>query len=115
MGAAVSSVAGLVADLAAGLLAGFSIVFVDLEPEALSSSEKLFFNHLDGKHMTGIEPAKEEREGKGEGVEVESTRKDGIREWDSILSMLCSFYIKGRALSARTIEKSGTNSMQRAW
>ena len=60
----------LVAGLPAGLSAGFSGALVDSEPEALglSSSEKFFFNHLDGKHMAGIGLAEEEGEGlEGEG------------------------------------------------
>ena len=54
----------LVAGSSADLLAGCSVAFVDLELEALglSSSEKLFFNHLDGKHMAGIESEGEEGE-----------------------------------------------------
>ena len=65
MSSVAGMVAGLVAGLAAGLLGGFSAVLVDLEPEvlALSSSEKLFFNHLDGKHMA----EKKGREGGGGG------------------------------------------------
>ena len=45
----------LVVGLSAGLLAGFSATLVDLELVVLglSSSEKFFFNHLEGKHMAG--------------------------------------------------------------
>ena len=49
-------VVGLSAALPAALLAGVSVVLVASEPAALGlSSLKFFFNHLDGKHMAGIE------------------------------------------------------------
>jgi len=58
----VEAVVPLIADLLAvagfsAALAGFSSAFVGVGPGAsgLSSSEKFFFNHLDGKHMAGVE------------------------------------------------------------
>ena len=61
VGVVVPLVVGLATGLAVDLLAGFSTVSADWEPEALglSSSEKLLFNHLDGKHMTGTELVEE--------------------------------------------------------
>ena len=47
--------AGFAAGLAGGLLVGFSVVLVGFGPGVLvlSSSVKLFFSHLDGKHIVG--------------------------------------------------------------
>lgn len=70
----VTSVLLVVVDLAAdfaagldgGLLAGLSVVLVGFGPGVLvlSSSVKLFFSHLDGKHIVGQWRGGEE-EGKG--------------------------------------------------
>lgn len=77
VGMVVPLVAGLAAGLAVDLLAGFSAVSADWEPEALglSSSEKLLFNHLDGKHMPGTELVEEG------GVGDEKIRKGDVRWW----------------------------------
>ena len=73
------------------LAVDFSAVLVDLEPEAvgLSSSEKFFFNHLDGKHMAGIELGEEE----GDGRRERSESRECVRiSFDPLPD---SFYIQG--------------------
>lgn len=94
----------LVAGSSADLLAGSSVAFVDLELEAsgLSSSEKFFFNHLDGKHIAGIELVGEDGEGGGGGGK-------GSRGFGRVMfevdfsSLVFSFYIAGASSSAREL------------
>jgi len=57
-------------------LAGdFSVTLVGFELAGfgLSSSEKFFFNHLDGKHMAGIEST-----GEGEGESGRRARVESV-------------------------------------
>ena len=77
----------LLVGVSAGLLAGFSTVLVGPEPDGagVASSEKFFFNHLDGKHMASIEFGEEGRKREGRKVVVVnvSTYSSYIRTRDA--------------------------------
>ena len=77
----------------AGSLAGFSAALVGPEPEGagVSSSEKFFFNHLDGKHMVGLKSGEEGRE--GEGGKVEVGKSGEVVVLNGSWSIAHSFYI----------------------
>lgn len=95
------TVVPLGAGLSAGLLVGFSAVLAGSEPEALglSSSEKFFFNHLDGKHMVGIGLAEGEGEKRREQRGLQNLGRviceGGLRFFSY------SFYTHGTSSSAR--------------
>lgn len=99
---AVGSAVGLAAGLAAGLSAGFSAAAVVLEPEGLdlSSSEKLFFSHLDGKHMVGAS---------GGGKKGRSGRRENSEGLYSRVLHPLHLYQGNTSECARMVEKLGTN------